>query len=317
MLAVITGSRSPRAIGLIAAAAGAAGLTLGNPVKDAACSALSTFSLCSDNTELKTDVDNLLQQQTVFQKTLERVQNRNDEKLFQLGNEIQETQESVAMITEVVNDNQQKLDVELRAIKGVISHPVDCNAHLAQTMNFYQQLPECISYLNPLYTHVKSYRAAFYAYKIALLATLSSLAAGYVTPQFLLLGQLASIVKELANDEILPGTKLFPAIRVGHEAIYYEIQLVLEVTLISSGLPVVLGIPMKSKSSTFDICFATPLYQPNADSDTASFYQYTNPILAISTDNTPVSELGTSTLQQCSGKNRIKLCSKSSSNTAD
>ena len=52
MLAGNTGSRSPRAVGLFAAAAGAAGLILGDPVKDAACSALSIFSFCSDNTEL-------------------------------------------------------------------------------------------------------------------------------------------------------------------------------------------------------------------------------------------------------------------------
>ena len=220
MLAGNTGSRSRRAIGIIAAAAGAAGLILGDPVKDAACSALSIFSLCSDNTELEADVENMLKQQTVFQETLERVQNRNDENFFLLGNEIKETQESVAKITEVVSDNLQKLDVELRQIKGVISHLVDCNAHLAQTINFYQQLQEYISYLNSLYTHVKSYRVAFYAYKIALFSTLSSLAAGYVTPKFLLPDQLASIVKELANDEILRGTKLSPAIRVGHEAIY-------------------------------------------------------------------------------------------------
>ena len=182
MLAGNTGSRSQRAIGLIPAVAGAAGLILGDPVKDAASSALSIFSLCSDNTELEADVENLLKQQTVFQKTLERVQNRNDENFFLLGNEIQETQESVAKMTEIVNDNLQKLDVELREIKGVISHLVDCNAHLAQTLNFYQQLQEYISYLNSLYTHVKSYRAAFYAYKIALFSTISSVAAGYVTP---------------------------------------------------------------------------------------------------------------------------------------
>ena len=82
MLAGNTGSRSRRAIGLIAAAASAAGLILGVPVKDAACSALSILSLCSDNTELQADVENLLKQQTVFQKTLERVQNRNDENFF-------------------------------------------------------------------------------------------------------------------------------------------------------------------------------------------------------------------------------------------
>ena len=50
MLAGNTGSRSRRAIGLIAAAAGADGLILADPVKNAACSALSIFSLCSDNT---------------------------------------------------------------------------------------------------------------------------------------------------------------------------------------------------------------------------------------------------------------------------
>ena len=317
MLAGNTGSRSPRASGLIADAAGAAGLILGDPVKDAACSGLSIFSLCSDNTELEADVKNLLKQQTAFQTTLDRVQNRNYEYFFLQGNEKQETQESVAKITEVVNDNLQKLDVELRAIKGVISHLVDCNAHLTQTLNFYQQLQGYISYLNSLYTRVKSYRAAFHAYKIALFSTVSSLVAGYVTPQFLLPDQLASIVKEPANDEILRGTILSPAIRVGHEAIYFEIQLVLEVTFYYSGLPVVLGIPMNSKSSTFDIYLATRLYQPNADGNIASLYQFLNLFLAISTDNTQFAELGASTLQQCSGNNRIKLCRKSFSITTD
>ena len=46
MLAGERNNRSPRAIGLIAAAAGPAGLILGDPVKDAACSVPSFFSLC-------------------------------------------------------------------------------------------------------------------------------------------------------------------------------------------------------------------------------------------------------------------------------
>ena len=243
MLAGNTGSRSRRAIRLIAAAAGAAGLILGDSVKDAACSALSIFSLCSDNTEIQKGVDSLLQF-TVFQKTLERVQNRNDENFYLLGIEIQETQESVPKITEVLNDNLQKLDVELHAIKGVTCHLVDCNAHLSQTINFYKQLQEYNNYLNSLNTHVKTYRAASYTYKIALFSTLSSLAAGYVTPQILHPDQLASIVRELANNEILRGTKLSPAICVGHEAIYSEIQLVMEVIFLFDGLLVILGIPM-------------------------------------------------------------------------
>ena len=84
--------------------------------------------------------------------------------------------------------------------------------------------------------------------------------------------------------------------------------MVLEVSLFSTGISVVLGVPMNSKSSTFNVYHATPLYQPNDDLTTASLYQLAQPFLAISTDNTQFAELGASTLQQCSGNNRIKLC---------
>ena len=298
-------ARSERAVGLIAAAAGAAGLVLGSPVKDAACSALSIFNLCTDTQELEENVNHVLATQKQFQSVLERIQTKNEKNFFILGNEIKETQDSVQKITDIVRGQIKLLQTELLQIKGVIASISECNIHFTQSMIFMQQIRDYVDHLGTLYTHIKSYRAAFYAYKIMLFSTISSLAAGYVTPQFLLPDQLASIVKELANDEILRGTKLSPAIRVGHEAIYYEIQLVLEVTFLSSGLSVVLGIPMNSKSSTFDIYLATPLYQPNADGDTASLYQFSNPFLAISTDNTQFAELGASTLQQCSGNNRI------------
>ena len=74
---------------------------------------------------------------------------------------------------------------------------------------------------------------------------------------------------------------------------------------------------MNSKSSTFDNYHSTPLYKPNADGDTASLHQFPNPFLAISTDNTQFAELGATTLQQCSGNNRIKLCRKGFSTTTD
>ena len=76
---------------------------------------------------------------------------------------MQETQDSAAKSSEFGNENLKKLDIELREIKTAISRPVDCNAVLAQKLNFYQQLKELISCLYSLYKHVKSYRAAFYA----------------------------------------------------------------------------------------------------------------------------------------------------------
>ena len=53
--------RSKRLVPALMAASGVAGLVLGNPVRNAACKALSIFSLCSDNSGLKRNVQNLLQ----------------------------------------------------------------------------------------------------------------------------------------------------------------------------------------------------------------------------------------------------------------
>ena len=147
-------------------------------------------------------------------------------------------------------------------------------------LRFLQEFKNFISDLVTLYTHIKSYQAAFYAYKINLFSTISSLATGKITPQFLVPNAIADIVNELSNDEIRRGTKLSPAIQPGYEASFYEINVVLEVTLLPRGISVVLGIPMSSKSSTFDVYDALPLYQPNGDNKAASLYQLQKPFFS-------------------------------------
>ena len=77
-------------------------------------------------------------------------------------------------------------------------------------------------------------------------------------------------------EEVHRGTKLTPAIQVGYEATYYEIQIVLEVSILAFGISVVLGISMNSISATFNILRAIPLYQPNGDGSTASLYQFSH-----------------------------------------
>ena len=188
-------ARSKRAVGIIAAAAGATGLVLGSPVKDAASSVLSIFNLCTDTRDLEENVDHVMATQKQFKAVLERVQTKNDETFFILGNEIKETQESLQKLTGIVGGELKLLQTELLQIKGVIASISVCNVHLTQNMIFMQQIRDYVDHLGTLYTHIKSYRAAFYAYKNALFSTISSLAAGYVTPRFLLPSQLATIVK--------------------------------------------------------------------------------------------------------------------------
>ena len=124
--------------------------------------------------------------------------------------------------------------------------------------------------MGTLYTHIESYQAAFYAYKINLFSTISSLASGQITPQFLLPQEIADIIRTLSEEENYRGTKVTPAIQPGFEVVYYEIQLVLEVALFPRGISVVLGVRMNSKSSTFNVDRASPLCQRNGDNKTPS-----------------------------------------------
>ena len=84
----------------------------------------------------------------------------------------------------------------------------------------------------------------------------------------------------MSAEEFRKGSKVTPAIPSGFEAIYYELQIVLEVTMLSKGFCFVLGIPMNSKSATYNVFQAERLYQPNHDGKTASVYQFLKPYVA-------------------------------------
>ena len=143
------------------AASGVAGLVLGNPIRNAACKTLSTFSLCTNNSVLKNNVRNLLQRQVTFQKSLHRVQEANDEKLFLLGTEIADTRKSVETLRDVI-------DARLNAT-GETIHQLDSQLNIMSNCMGIQRLFEIIveevhiytSYLDLAYMHLKSYRASF------------------------------------------------------------------------------------------------------------------------------------------------------------
>ena len=306
-------NRTRRLIGAVAALAAGTGFILGEPIKDAACNALSIFNLCDSTEDLERELDQVTKQQKLQKQAFQTVQDKNNEKLALLRDEIRLTQESVEKIKE---DTYTHITHMLDRIFS-LGAALRCYQLEGAYRHFLQSSQLYLSQIGTLYTHLKAFRAAFYAYRNNFFSIISSLATGHITPQFLLPTQLATIVQELAAEEFRKGSKLTPAIPSGFEAIYYELQIVLEVTMLPKGISFVLGIPMNSKSATYNVFQAEPLYQPNDDGKTASVYQFPKPYVAIATDNTNFAELAASTLQQCTGSNRIKLCRKGFSTTTD
>ena len=266
-------NRTRRLIGAVAALAAGTGFILGEPIKDVACNALSIFNLCDSTEELERELDQVTKQQKTQQQAFQMVQDKNNEKFALLRDEIRLTQESVERIK---NDTYIRLSYMLERIY-TLEDAFRCYQFESAYRHFLQSSQLYLSQIGTLYTHFKAFRAAFYAYRNNFFSIISSLATGHITPQFLLPTQLATIVQELAAEEFRKGSKLTPAIPSGFEAIYYELQIVLEVTMLPKGISFVLGIPMNSKSATYNVFQAEPLYQPNDDGKTASVYQFPKP----------------------------------------
>ena len=266
---------------------------------------------------MKNNVRNLLQGQATFEKNLHCAQQANDEKSFILGTEIADTQKSVEALRDVIDARLNATGEAIRQLDSRLIIMSDCMSIQRQFEIIVDKVHNYTSYLDLAYMHLKSYRASFVSYKTAMYSAMSPLSSGFVPPNFLTPDQLAAIFEDLTAEEIRRGTKLTLAIQVGFEATYYEVQIVLGVTVLQEGLSIVLGIPMNSKSSTFDVYRAIPLHQPNEDDTTASVYRFPHEFLAIASDNSQYAELSATTLSQCSGTNRIKLCRKGFSTTTD
>ena len=146
---------------------------------------------------------------------------------------------------------------------------------------------------------------------------MSSLSSGYVRLFLLTPNHQDEIVQYLPVEAVHRGTKQTTAIQVGFEVTYYEVQFVLKVSIVASGISVVLGIPLNSKAATLNIPHATPLNQPNENGSSASVHQFRQDYIAFATDKSQYAKFVFATSKQCFGTNRIKLCRKGFSTATD
>ena len=266
-------NRTRRLIGAVTAPAAGTGFILGEPIKDATCNAVSIFNLCDSIEVLEREIDQVTKQQKTQQEAFQRVQGQNDEKLAPLRDEIRLTQESVEKIEE---DTYTHISYELDRIY-TLEDAFRCYQFESAYRHFLQSSQVYLSQIGTMYTYFE----AFYAYRNNFFSIISSLATGRITPQILLPTQVSTTVQELAAEEFRKGSKLTSAIPTGLEAIYYELQIVLEITMLLKGISFVLGISMNSMSATYNVFQAEPLYLPNDDGKTASVYQLPKPCVVL------------------------------------
>ena len=150
-------NRTRRLIGAVAALAAGTGFILGEPIKHAACGALSIFNLCDSTEELERELDQVTKQQKTQQQAFQTVQDQNNEELTLLRDEIGLTQESVEKIKE---DTYTHISYMLERIY-TLEDAFCCYQFESTYRHFLQSSQLFLSQIGILYTHFKAFRAAF------------------------------------------------------------------------------------------------------------------------------------------------------------
>ena len=167
-------NRTRRLIGAVAALAAGTGFIIGESIKDAACNAISIFSLFDSTEDLERELDQVTKQQKTQQQAFQTVQDQNNEKLALLRDEIRLTQDSVEQIKE---DTYSHISYMLDRIYTV-EDAFRCYQFEIAFRHFFQSSELYLSQIGTLYTHFKAFRAAFCAYRINFFSIIPSLATG-------------------------------------------------------------------------------------------------------------------------------------------
>ena len=149
--------RQRRFIPALMAASGAAGLILGNPLKDAACSTLSILKLCSDNNDLKKDISTLMAQQNFFAEAMKTVQTTNERKFAFLGSEISKTKENVKAIRDVFENCFAATSRAIDQLTRSLNFFDHCVVHTKNFSNLVFKFENYTSYLGLVFTYLKAY----------------------------------------------------------------------------------------------------------------------------------------------------------------
>ena len=106
-------NRTRRLIAAVEALAAGTVFILKETIKDVACNALSVFNICDSTEELEPELDQVIKQQKTQQQAFQMVQDKNNEKLALLRDEIRLNQESVERIK---NDTYTRISYMLERI---------------------------------------------------------------------------------------------------------------------------------------------------------------------------------------------------------
>ena len=164
--------------------------------------------------------------------------------------------------------------------------------------------------LGLLYTNIKTYRAALWAYRVTLLGAVAPLSNGKLPMAIIDRKSLEAILTAVGAQLLRDDERLTLAIPLSEPLAYYEAELVRQVTSTEAGLVITLAVPLTTRELVLDVYQAITLPMPNDDGKTATRWRPEAPLLAISRSHKESAMLQWHQLDQCVGTASMSICAR-------
>ena len=231
-----------------------------------------------------------------------------NEKFYMIASELKEIEKIQQGMATIQNTNRKRVEVHFEVFEQNFHVLRDCNQMLFsnQILNF--NFDTVASVLAVLYTDIKYYRSALYAYKVNVQNSIPISLSERLPMSLVPRESLTAILDSVYDSQKNAADSLTLAIPMEDLLPYYDAQFLTEVSSIEQGLLLTLSIPLASTQTAYDVYKAQIVPMPQPEPSDPIQWTIEVPYLAVSQDSMETTVLSHTQFGNCLGSAHYEIC---------
>ena len=306
-------NRSRRRRGAPLALATLAGVGLFGPGilmdDSSSCGLLGIFGTCQDKSRENAKNIKELHEYTIrLTEYVAEYEEQVNEKFFLVADKLSEVNNIQKEMIKNQQENWKVIEDQFTVIKNNFEILRDCDQYLFSNQQLNFNFDTAASLLSLLYSDVKSYRAALYAFKTNIMNAIPTLLDKRLTMSLVPRNSLIAILNSVYESQKDAADRLTLAIPTTDLHSYYDAKLLRDVVTVDEGLLMTLAIPMSSSLTVFSVYRAHLIPMPQPEQKDAIKWKTDGDYFAISENGMETSVLTREQYEMCLGSSTYRIC---------
>ena len=273
------------------------------------CGLLGIFGTCQDKSRANAqNIKELHEFTTRLTDHVVEFEEQVNEKFFLVADKLAEVNAIQQEMIQNQQENWKVIEDQFKVIQHNFEILRDCDQYLFSNQQLNFNFDTAASLLSLLYSDVKSYRAALYAFKTNIMNAIPTLLDKRLTMSLVPRDSLIAILNSVYDSQKDATDRLTLAIPTTELHSYYDAKLLRDVVTVDEGLLMTLAIPMSSSLTVFSVYRAHLIPMPQPGQKDAIRWKTEGDYFAVSENGMETSVLTREQYEKCLGSLRYRIC---------